>query len=282
MIQSKSSEFSSSLFINKFSVLTVCIIILFFWMKIFFAERSQNDFSSKNNMGHQDRSDEPKLSKTSLINPFLRSHNETVTNDSLPTVTTLQSKIPGFLSLKLKLHGVVFVNNKDSYAMVSLKNAIQEIVVIHDEISEGLYLTKIEKNQITVNYFGEEYVLKIEAKTQTQEINVIESNYDVEQFEVENLDIDKRRNPIRLFMIRRPFAVYNKGVFQGYKIMPGSNEDQFKRLGFKSGDIITYLNGVTFTGPGMKEFVIQQLTYEMNIDLIVKRGNQELSINYGF
>ena len=83
-------------------------------------------------------------------------------------------------------------------------------------------------------------------------------------------------------MIRRPYAVYSQGEFQGYKIMPGSNEDQFKRLGFKSGDIITYLNGIEFTGPGKKEYVIEQLTHAMHIDLTVLRKGQELSINYGF
>jgi len=83
-------------------------------------------------------------------------------------------------------------------------------------------------------------------------------------------------------MIRRPYAVYHSGEFKGYKVMPGSNQDQFKRLGFKSGDIITYLNGTEFTGPGMKEYVIEQLTRATHIDLTVLRDGQELSINYGF
>ena len=59
--------------------------------------------------------------------------------------------------------------------------------------------------------------------------------------EVALVEEDHRRNPIRLLMIRRPYAVYEDGRFLGYLVMPGSNDDQFKRLGFESGDIITYL-----------------------------------------
>ena len=179
----------------------------------------------------------------------------------------------------------MYQRNQDSYAMISLQGAIQEIFSINGEVSEGLYLTKISKKQVEVDYFGEQHVLLIDNSRRALELSKAESeqtaNLEFHQ-QIELLEVDKQRNPIRLFMIRRPYAVYRNGEFQGYKIMPGSNTDQFKRLGFKSGDIITYLNGKEFTGPGMKEFVIQQLTHAMHIDLTVMRGNQELSINYGF
>ncbi len=100
--------------------------------------------------------------------------------------------------------------------------------------------------------------------------------------EVALVEEDHRRNPIRLLMIRRPYAVYDDGQFLGYIVMPGSNDDQFKRLGFQSGDIITYLNGTAFEGPGKEGFVIAQLTHSSNIDLTVIRGEDELNIIYGF
>lgn len=270
------------LYINKLSVLLVSSLLLLLWVGLEVIPSIQQPSKSIDVVDSKNS----KYLKTLTVNPFLRMSDDIVTNDTLPTVTALQSKIPPFSSLKLKLHGIVYLSNQESYAMISEKGAIQEIVSVNSEISEGLYLTKIEIRQIEVDYFGERHILLIQNNRIDQgrllaDENEQSSNFNFEK-EIELLEVDKQRNPIRLFMISRPYAVYSNGVFQGYKIMPGSNTDQFKRLGFQSGDIITYLNGVEFTGPGKKEFVIQQLTHSIHIDLTVLRGNQELTINYGF
>ncbi|MEH6455512.1 MAG: type II secretion system protein N [Cocleimonas sp.] len=283
MIKSKSP---TVLYINKLSVLLVSFMLLLLWAKFEFTESVVQ--SSKNNsvsVISNNHSKASKYTKTLSVNPFLRIHDEIVSSDVLATITNLQITIPPFSSLKTRLHGIVYQHNQDSYAMISIQGAIQEIFSINGEISEGLYLTKVSRKQVEVDYFGEQHVLLIDNSRRALELSKAESeqtaNLEFHQ-QIELLEVDKQRNPIRLFMIRRPYAVYHNGEFQGYKIMPGSNTDQFKRLGFKSGDIITYLNGKEFTGPGMKEFVIQQLTHAMHIDLTVMRGNQELSINYGF
>ena len=286
MIESKSPTI---LHINKLSVLLVSCLLLLLWVNLELTKSPQST-SNKNipdNSKHQSR--DSKYLKTLSVNPFLRSHDEAVSNDEVPTVTALQSSIPSFASLNLRLHGIVYQRENGSYAMISMNSAIQEIVSVNDAIAEGLYLIDIAKKQVIVDYFGERHVLfmdnsriiKSPIQTSSTEENEQISSENFNQ-QIEFLEVDKQRNPIRLFMIRRPYAVYKNGEFQGYKIMPGSNADQFKRLGFQSGDIITYLNGIEFTGPGKKEYVIQQLTHAMHIDLTVIRGEQELTINYGF
>jgi len=275
MIQLKSP---AVLYINKLSVLLVSLMLLLLWVNFEFNQLSQQ--SSINNKSTD--TNESKYVKTLSVNPFLRTHDEAVSNDVLATVTTIQTSIPPFASLNLRLHGIVYKRNQDSYAMISMQGSIQEIVSVNNKISEGVYLTEIAKKRIEVNYFGEQHVLLIENTQRTLASEMDQKTNVSFNQQIEFLEVDKQRNPIRLFMIRRPYAVYSNGEFQGYKIMPGSNADQFKRLGFKSGDIITYLNGIEFTGPGMKEFVIQQLTHAMHIDLTVMRDNQELNINYGF
>ena len=286
MIESKSPTI---LHINKLSVLLVSCLLLLFWVNLELTKspQSTSNINLIDNSKHQ--SSDSKYLKTLSVNPFLRSHDEAVSNDEVPTVTALQSDIPSFASLNLRLHGIVYQKNQGSYAMISMNSAIQEIVSINDAIEEGLYLIDIAKKQVIVDYFGERHVLfmdnsriiKSPIQTSSTEENEQISSDNFNQ-QIEFLEVDKQRNPIRLFMIRRPYAVYKNGEFQGYKIMPGSNADQFKRLGFQSGDIITYLNGIEFTGPGKKEYVIQQLTHAMHIDLTVIRGEQELTINYGF
>lgn len=284
MIVSKSP---AVLNINRLSVILVSLMLLLLWAKFEFSKPVQQ--TSSNNVTDNNQAENSKYLKTIAVNPFLRSHEEIVSNDVVPTVTALQGAIPAFSSLKLRLHGIVYQQNQSSYVMISMRGAIQEIYSVNKEIEEGLYLTKIDKKEVEVNYFGEPHILTIENTRLFAEFHDTELTNQNERNgmlslnqQIEFLEVDKQRNPIRLFMIRRPYAVYSNGEFQGYKIMPGSNADQFKRLGFESGDIITYLNGIEFTGPGMKEFVIQQLTHAMHIDLTVLRGNQVLNINYGF
>ena len=282
MIQTKSP---AVLYINKLSVLLVSLLLLLIWVKFESSKSQQVIQSATINLSH---SNDSKYLKKTIVNPFKRSESEAPSQDVLPTVTALQASAPAFASLQLRLHGIVYQANQNSYVMISMLGAIQEIYRINDQISEGLFITDIAKKQIEVDYFGERHRLFIE-QTQFSNINQKQNDEHIEEStskyfdqQLELLEVDKQRNPIRLFMIRRPYAVYKQGEFLGYKIMPGSNEDQFKRLGFKSGDIITYLNGIEFTGPGMKQFVIEQLTHAMHIDLIVLRDDQELSINYGF
>jgi len=274
---------STTLNINKLSVMLGSVLLLFLWMTLDLKETNQPQLDKTNQTVN-----DSKYTKALSFNPFLKPDKEIdkefVVDDSLPTVTTLQSEVPPFISLNLKLHGIVYQSNQNSYAMISIDGAIQEIISENEQILDGLYAVEINKSQITVNYFGDLHILYIQNSRQNEITELLSSTDTPLDFnqQIELIEVDKHRNPIRLFMIRRPYAVYENGEFQGYKIMPGSNADQFKRLGFKSGDIITYLNGIEFTGPGMKEFVIQQLTHAMHIDLTVMRDNQELTINYGF
>jgi len=280
MIQSKPT---AVLHINKLSVILASSLLILLWMSFKSNELKRKYIPVELN---SKQSEQAKYLKKTINNPFSSAHSESPSNDLLPTITAYQSEIPEFSSLHIKLHGIVFQQNQHSYAMISQQGAIQEIYQANDQIAEGLYLTKITQKQVELDFFGQQFVLGIDNSRSSTSSAVETNTQDISLFEFEQqneiLDVDKQRNPIRLFMIRRPFAVYSNGEFQGYKIMPGSNEDQFKRLGFKSGDIITYLNGEAFTGPGMKEFVIEQLTHAMHIDLIVLRDNQELSITYGF
>jgi len=279
MIQSKSA---TVLHINKISIFLISISLFFLWFTYKSIDNKQLNHHTGASLKDTHKS---KYIKKSTINPFIRSQSEPTTQDIIPTITSLQAAVPVFSSLQLKLHGIVYQKNQNSYVMISSQGAIQEIYRLNDQIFEGLFITDISRKHIEVDYFGERHQLFIDnnrlLSRNDGHMNEITITQSIDE-QLEFLEIDKKRNPIRLFMIRRPYAVYKSGEFQGYKIMPGSNEDQFKRLGFKSGDVITYLNGKQFTGPGMKEFVIQQLTHAMNIDLIVLRDGQELSISYGF
>ena len=217
-----------------------------------------------------------------FVNPFIRSDTESVPMDLIPTVTSIVRTNKPFASLDLRLHGIVYKNNNAGYAMISMNSAMQEIYTVNSEIIDNLVLKEITKKHVQIDYFGEQHRLSIDGSTVSLDHEGERASGITFAQEVALIEEDYRRNPIRLLMISRPYAVYDNGRFLGYLVMPGSNHDQFKRLGFESGDIITYLNGTAFEGPGKEGFVIAQLTHSSNIDLTVMRGEDQLNIIYGF
>lgn len=204
-----------------------------------------------------------------------------------PSLTDLKRKVLLFHQLNLKLHGIVYKANNKGYAMLSRNGGIQEIYSANTEPLAGLTVKNINKKNVQFDYRGDLFTLGMSLTENHQGIAF--SDFDAANFsslslleQQGHINTDKKRNPIRLLMIRRPYEVFQSGVFLGYRVMPGANIDQFRRLGFERGDIITYLNGIAFDGPGKAAFVINELTQASAIDVTVLRGADELSINYGF
>ena len=273
------SDSSSVLFTSKLVTLVVASCILLFVLLNVKTPESEKTVT----LSPQQRNAVNPFSDNHLfVNPFIRSDSDSVPMDLIPTVTTIVPTIKPFASLDLRLHGIVYKNNNAGYAMISMHSAMQEIYSVNSEIMEHLVLTEIAKNHVEIDYFGEQHRITIDGSTLSSELEDEHDSGMTFAEQVALVEEDHRRNPIRLLMIRRPYAVYEDGRFLGYLVMPGSNHDQFKRLGFESGDIITYLNGTAFEGPGKEGFVIAQLTHSSNIDLTVMRGEDQLNIMYGF
>ncbi len=222
------------------------------------------------------------------VKTFRVPRNIPVQNSTTDTLLiNTQRTALSFEELNLKLHGIVYKANNGGFAMISRNGSVQEIYTANAQPLSGLYLETIYKKTVQFRYHGELFTLGMESKSE----RYISPNSDSKTMHFSSLSLreqqriilaDKQRNPIRFLMIGRPREVYDAGKFLGYRILPGANIDQFRRLGFEHGDIITYLNGVNFDGPGEASFVINELTQASNIDLTVLRGNDELSITYGF
>lgn len=198
-----------------------------------------------------------------------------------------QSEVLSFQQLNLKLHGIVYKANNAGYAMLSRNGSVQEIYGANAQPLAGLTVKQIGKKSVQFEYHNELFTLGMSSMADAQTPLISTTN--VPLFTALTLEeqqaltlTDKQRNPIRFLMIGRPHGVVNQGKFMGYKINPGANIDQFRRLGFEHGDIITYLNGVEVNEPGKSGFLINELTQASNIDLTVLRGEDELSITYGF
>lgn len=89
-------------------------------------------------------------------------------------------------------------------------------------------------------------------------------------------------NPTSLAdVIRVSIAKDTQGNVMGYTLRPGTHRKEFKAFGFKSGDIVTAVNGVALTDPAKALELYRTVRTATEADLVIKRGNEEISILVG-
>ncbi|MEE9351980.1 MAG: hypothetical protein V3U78_06935, partial [Thiotrichaceae bacterium] len=67
-----------------------------------------------------------------------------------------------------------------------------------------------------------------------------------------------------------------------FRLSPGKNRKLFRKLGLRPGDIVTQVNGVTLDSPAKGLMVLTELSSAESISIVVKRGDQEVSIEKSF
>lgn len=87
------------------------------------------------------------------------------------------------------------------------------------------------------------------------------------------------QNPQSLAELVRISAVREEGQLLGYKVAPGSDSAQFSQLGFKTGDLITAVNGLALTDPGntVRLYQLMRSAGEAVFDL--QRGGEQLTVS---
>lgn len=72
----------------------------------------------------------------------------------------------------------------------------------------------------------------------------------------------------------------NDGVFQGYRVAPGSDMVLFARLGLLKGDIITQVNDVELTSSGKIMSLMGELSSASELEIKVLRRGQPMAFRY--
>jgi general secretion pathway protein C len=74
-------------------------------------------------------------------------------------------------------------------------------------------------------------------------------------------------------------AVRQNGDLLGYRISPGKDRAQFSQLGFKSGDLVTGVNGIDLNDPAntMRLYQTMRTASEAVFDL--QRGEESVSLS---
>ncbi len=151
------SNSPSVLFTSKLTTLLVASSILLF---VLLNVKSLESEKTVTLSPQQRNAVNPFSDNHQFVNPFIRSENESVAMDLIPTITSIVRTIKPFESLDIRLHGIVYKNNNAGYAMISLHSAMQEIYTVNSEIMDHLVVTEIAKNHVEVDYFGEQHRIK--------------------------------------------------------------------------------------------------------------------------
>jgi len=86
-------------------------------------------------------------------------------------------------------------------------------------------------------------------------------------------------NPQSLAEVVSVSAVREDGNLLGYRIGPGKDRAQFEQLGFKPGDLVTGINGITLDDPAntMRLYQVMRSASEAVFEL--ERENQQLTVS---
>lgn len=86
-------------------------------------------------------------------------------------------------------------------------------------------------------------------------------------------------NPQSLAEIVRVSAVRENNILRGYRIDPGKNSAQFTQLGFRAGDVVTSVNGISLENPGNTMQLYQLMRSASEAVFDVERGGENLTLS---
>lgn len=69
------------------------------------------------------------------------------------------------------------------------------------------------------------------------------------------------------------------GALTGYRLTPGAKGGEFAALGFKPGDIVTEVNGLSLSDPGNAVLLYQMLKDAKQANFVIERGGSTMSLS---
>ncbi len=100
---------------------------------------------------------------------------------------------------------------------------------------------------------------------------------------VDNIRRMVQQDPGLLDQVMRTVPSYDNvaGKLRGFRAYPGKNRQIFAKLGLKSGDLVTAINGTTLDDPQRSQEVFNTIQSSDHVTVTVERGGQkqEISLN---
>jgi general secretion pathway protein C len=87
------------------------------------------------------------------------------------------------------------------------------------------------------------------------------------------------QDPQSLVEVVNVSAVREGGALSGYRLQPGKDREQFAQLGFKSGDLVTAVNGVSLDNPANTMILYNAMRTAGEAVFELKREGQPLTLS---
>jgi general secretion pathway protein C len=97
---------------------------------------------------------------------------------------------------------------------------------------------------------------------------------------VENIRRMVQQDPAILDQVMRTVPSYDSaaGKLRGFRAFPGKNRQIFSKLGLKSGDLVTAINGTQLDDPQRSQEVLNTMQTADHVTVTVERGGQKQDI----
>ncbi len=87
------------------------------------------------------------------------------------------------------------------------------------------------------------------------------------------------KNPASLADVVQVAPAQENGKLKGYRVNPGRDAKQFQEFGFKAGDIVTNINGVTLDDPQRALELYNVIRTAQEATFVVRRGDQDVTLS---
>jgi general secretion pathway protein C len=97
---------------------------------------------------------------------------------------------------------------------------------------------------------------------------------------VDNIRHMVQQDPSILDQVMRTVASYDNaaGKLRGFRAYPGKNRQIFNKLGLKSGDLVTAINGTALDDPQRSQEVFDTIQTSDHVTVTIERGGQKQDI----
>ena len=198
-------------------------------------------------------------------------------------------------SLQLKLRGIV-ASTEDGLGYAIIENANQQaIYMVEDKlpVRSNVVLAKVMPRQVVLDNGGtyELLVLFEESTMGTAEPMSAQTAAPAVSENIDKRGDDQAtrlaqsyrqrlyQNPQSLAEVVNVSAVRENGALLGYRVSPGKDQEQFAQLGFKMGDVVTSVNGVSLDNPTNTMVLFNDMRSAKEAVFELQRDGQALTLS---
>jgi general secretion pathway protein C len=198
--------------------------------------------------------------------------------------------------LQLRLRGVVASTEQGlGHAIIEHRNK-QAVYAVDDKlpVSGEVVLAKVMQRQVVLDNGGTYELLTLYEETELD--TQVSREASVAAAPRRRSSVDKRndqqasslarsyrdrlyQNPQSLADVVSVNAVRVDGELQGYRLSPGKDAAQFAQLGFRAGDLVKSVNGISLDDPANTMRLYQTMRTASEAVFEIERGDQPVSLS---